>query len=76
MATMMQQMLKSQEELQLMVAAQAAQYEQQAAQYEKQERNNQHRINCQLHHRARYVCARIGGCVLSRGGEGGGRESA
>ena len=35
---MMQQMLKSQEQLQLMVAAQAAQYE-------KQERNNQHLIN-------------------------------
>ena len=46
MATMMQQMLKSQEQLQLMVAAQAAQYE-------KQERNNQHLINAnaqlQLH---------------------------
>ena len=40
---MMQQMLKSQEQLQLMVAAQAAQYE-------KQERNNQHLIhaNAQL----------------------------
>ena len=38
MATMMQQMLKSQEQLQLMVAAQAAQFE-------KQERNNQHLIN-------------------------------
>ena len=45
MATMMQQMLKSQEQLQLMVAAQAAQYEKQAAQYDKQERNNQHLIN-------------------------------
>ena len=44
MATM-QQMLKSQDQLQRMVAAQAAQYEKQSAQYEKQERNNQHLIN-------------------------------